>query len=259
MEYKYICLDIIPLSPFATEPVSDTFFGQICYMLYMQGYDIDDILKDYDSDPFLVVSDFFPMGYISAQQMPAKPSEEINVYELAARKTLKKKNKLKLESLISGGSLTIEKNGLIKETVDLSESGENWRVIQYDVVRAHLNRITGTTLDEEFAPYSNVEYNYTAKNGHFYFKIYLYIKKITRYNMIHMFFSLIFSISALLFLTGLLSGDFVIDKALNGMILVVSGVVMGVIKMKVAHLKRQRYSHLTDNESISDFGRRNRF
>lgn len=71
--------------------------------------------------------------------------------------------------------------------------------------------------------------------------------------MIHMFFSLIFSISALLFLTGLLSGDFVIDKALNGMILVVSGVVMGVIKMKVAHLKRQRYSHLTDNESISDF------
>lgn len=176
MEYKYICLDIIPLSPFATEPVSDTFFGQICYMLYMQGYDIDDILKDYDSDPFLVVSDFFPMGYISAQQMPAKPSEEINVYELAARKTLKKKNKLKLESLISGGSLTIEKNGLIKETVDLSESGENWRVIQYDVVRAHLNRITGTTLDEEFAPYSNVENNYTAKNGHFYFKIYLYIK-----------------------------------------------------------------------------------
>lgn len=177
MEYKYICLDIIPLSPFATEPVSDTFFGQICYMLYMQGYDLDEYLKDYENDPFFVISDFFPMGYISAQQMPAKPSEEINVYELAARKTLKKKNKLKLESLISGGSLIIEKNGQIKETVDLSESGENWRVIQYDVVRAHLNRYTGTTLNEEFAPYSNIEYSYMAKKGEFYFRLYLYVKE----------------------------------------------------------------------------------
>lgn len=176
MEYKYICLDIIPLSPFATEPASDTFFGQICYMLHMQGYDIEDILKDYESDPFLVVSDFFPLGYITAQQMPVKPSEEINVYKLAERKKLKKKNKLKLDELIKNGSLTIDKNGLIKETVDLSESRENWRIMQYDRVRARINRITGTTLDEEFAPFSNIEYSYTAKNGEFYFRIYLYIR-----------------------------------------------------------------------------------
>lgn len=177
MEYKYICLDIIPLSPFATEPASDTFFGQICYMLYIQGKDIEDILKDYDSDPFLVVSDFFPMGYISAQQMPVKPPKKINIYDLAERKKLKKKNKIKLDELIKNGSLTIEKNGLIKETVDLSESGENWHIMQYDRGRAHINRITGTTLDEEFAPFSNIEYSYNAKNVQFYFRVYLYIKE----------------------------------------------------------------------------------
>lgn len=177
MEYKYICLNIIPLSPFATEPASDTLFGQICYTLSLMNKDIDIMLADYEKDPFLVVSDFFPMGYISAQQMPVKPSDEINISKLAERKKLKKKNKIKLDELIKNGSLNIEKNGLIKETVDLSESSENWCIMQYDRVRAHINRITGTTLDEEFAPFSNIEYSYNAKNVQFYFNLYLYVKE----------------------------------------------------------------------------------
>lgn len=176
MEYTYISLDIKPVSAFASELSSDTFFGQICYMLYMQGYNLDEYLRDYENDPFFVISDFFPMGYISAQQLPSKPVSKLNIYNLAKRKTLKNKNKIKLDNLINNGILTIEKNGLIKETVDISNTHYNWKEYKYDVLKAHLNRFTGTTLDEEFAPYSNIEYRYTSKKAEFYFRVYLYIK-----------------------------------------------------------------------------------
>ena len=80
-----------------------------------------------------------------------------------------------------------------------------------------------------------------------------YIKIITLYNVIHMIFSLSFFIFALLFLAGILSGDFFIDKVLNLIVLVLSGIIMGAIKIKVTHLKHQRYHYLVDNESIPDF------
>ena len=80
-----------------------------------------------------------------------------------------------------------------------------------------------------------------------------YIKKITLYNIIHMFFSLFFFVSVLLFLAGFLSEDFFIDKKLNLILVVLSGVAMGAIKIKVTHLKYQRYHHLADNENIPDF------
>ncbi len=177
MKYTYISLDIKPTSSFASELSSDTFFAQICYMLYMQGHNLDEYLKDYENNPFFVISDFFPMGYISAQQMPVKPASEINVYDLAKRKALKNKNKIKLENLISNGILTIEKNGLIKETTDISTTDDSWKNYKYDVVKAHINRAAGTTLNAEFAPYSNIEYRYTAKNNNFYFRVYLYVKE----------------------------------------------------------------------------------
>ena len=80
-----------------------------------------------------------------------------------------------------------------------------------------------------------------------------YIKKITLYNIIHMFFSLVFFVSVLLFLSCFLSEDFFIDKKLNLILVVLSGVAMGAIKIKVTHLKYQRYHHLADNENIPDF------
>ena len=80
-----------------------------------------------------------------------------------------------------------------------------------------------------------------------------YIKKITLYNIIHMFFSLVFFVSVLLFLAGFLSEDFFIDKKLNLILVVLSGVAKGEIKIKVTHLKYQRYHHLADNENIPDF------
>ena len=80
-----------------------------------------------------------------------------------------------------------------------------------------------------------------------------YIKKITLYNIIHMFFSLVFFVSVLLFLAGFLSEDFFIFKKLNFILVVLSGFVLGAIKIKVTHLKYQRYHHLADNENIPDF------
>ena len=80
-----------------------------------------------------------------------------------------------------------------------------------------------------------------------------YIKKITLYNVIHMIFSLVFFISVLLFLAGFLSTDFFIDKKENLILVVLSGIAMGAIKIKVTHLKYHRYQHLADNENIPDF------
>lgn len=80
-----------------------------------------------------------------------------------------------------------------------------------------------------------------------------HIKTITLYNVIHMIFSLCFFIFALLFLAGVLSRDFFIDKVLNLIVLVLSGIIMGAIKIKVTHLKHQRYHYLAHNDNISNF------
>lgn len=80
-----------------------------------------------------------------------------------------------------------------------------------------------------------------------------YIKKIALFNAIHMLFSFVFFIFALLFLASWLSRDFLVDKTLNIIILVLSGVAMGVIKVKVTHLKHQRYHYLTHHEDVPEF------
>lgn len=172
MDNTYISLKIIPLSPFATKPSSDSFFGQICYMLFLNGYNLDDILCDYENNPFLVVSDFFPMGHITAPPMPLKPSGEINVFNLAKRKTLKKKNQLNIEELLKNQQLIINENGLINETVEDTNS-----IIHTNyITRASINRELGSTTKGKTASYSSIEYEYSAKNSEFYFQVYIYVK-----------------------------------------------------------------------------------
>ncbi len=172
MDNTYISLKLIPLSPFAIKPSSDSFFGQICYMLFLQGYNLDEILYNYESDPFLVVSDFFPMGNITAPQMPLKPSDKINIFNLAQRKILKNKNKLNIKNLIDNKVLTINTNGLIDEMVEDEDSV----IYSNYITRASINRELGSTTKGKTASFSSVEYEYTAKNDNFYFQVYLYVK-----------------------------------------------------------------------------------
>lgn len=159
----YFKLMIKPISPFITEPVSDTLFGQICYTLSLMGENMEDILKDYDKEPFLVVSDMLPMGYALKPQEPAALSENINVNTLAGRKSEKNKNRVYIDDVIKNGKITAVHN-------------PTWTIEHYNMTHASINRFTGTTSKGEHAPYNIIEYYYNTKNNtDFYFDLYIYV------------------------------------------------------------------------------------
>lgn len=102
---NYFKLMIKPISPFITEPISDTLFGQICYTLSLMGENMENILKNYHEEPFLVVSDMFPMGYALKPQEPLAPLENININTLASRKIEKNKNRVFISDVRKNGKL----------------------------------------------------------------------------------------------------------------------------------------------------------
>ncbi len=169
---QYLRIKIRPTSPFITQLVSDTIFGQICYTLSLMGKDIDKMLSNYETDPFLVVSNFFPLGYASKPQMPIKTPKDINVYKLADRKKEKKQNKVLLDDVRKSGKF------LLKNNKQSSEDIVGYKVTKSSVVHAYINRMTGTTDDNSCSPYTNVEHTYGAENNEeFTFDFYMYVKE----------------------------------------------------------------------------------
>ncbi len=163
---EYLRIKIKPTSAFATKPVSDTFFGQICYTLSLMGTELDEILFNYDTDPFLVVSDFFPLGYAFNPSYPIVPEETLNIAKLANRKKDKDKNRILIETVIGKGKVLDE---------DLSEP--KWKVISEDITHVYINRLTGTTSEGNFTPYNLVDYSYSSLDAtDFTFDIYIYVK-----------------------------------------------------------------------------------
>ena len=63
---------ITPQSNFATTLRGDTLFGQMCWSLrYRFGNErLEQLLKEYETKPFLVVSDGFAKGYLPKPKMP---------------------------------------------------------------------------------------------------------------------------------------------------------------------------------------------
>lgn len=159
----YIKLIIKPISPFITEPVSDTLFGQICYTLSLMGENMEKMLKGYDEDPFLVVSDMFPMGYALKPQEPLRPVENMNINILAGRKIEKNKNRVFISDIIKTGNIT--------ETYL-----PTWTTKQYSMTHASINRFTGTTSKGDHAPYNIIENYYSSTvDTEFYFDLYMYV------------------------------------------------------------------------------------
>jgi CRISPR-associated protein Csm4 len=64
---------IKPQRAFATPLKGDTLFGQICWMLrYLYGNDrLTALLEHYDTRPFMIVSDGFPVGYLPKPTLPS--------------------------------------------------------------------------------------------------------------------------------------------------------------------------------------------
>ena len=55
---------ITPLSSFGTTLKGDTIFGHICWAICLKNKNrLNELLKGYEKEPFLVISDAFVSGY----------------------------------------------------------------------------------------------------------------------------------------------------------------------------------------------------
>jgi CRISPR-associated protein Csm4 len=89
---KLYKVPIIPTSDFATTLRGDTLFGQICWAIFYKfGKDeLSKLLKSYreGEEPFLVVSDAFPKGYLPKPKMPSRFLDEKSEDKKLNRKKL---------------------------------------------------------------------------------------------------------------------------------------------------------------------------
>ena len=156
--YKYM---LKPVSSFVTYPASDTVFGQICRMLEYDGVDLNELLANYESDPFAVVSNMLLNGTGSAApeiKEQYKGSRSEKVAQMKERKKRKQKNCVLITDIL---------NGIIDNAFSISAS----KTVQ--IVRNSISRSSGSTDKEGFAPYSVSETFYRADAR---FHLYVYVK-----------------------------------------------------------------------------------
>ena len=156
--YKYT---LKPVSPFVTYPASDTVFGQLCCMLKLMGEDLNELLHDYESEPFVVVSNMLLNGTGSTvpkikEQYEGKRAEK--VAQMKERKKQKQKDCVLITDVL---------NGIIDNVFSISAS----KTAQ--IVRNSISRISGGTEGEGFSPYSVFETFYNADAC---FHLYVYAK-----------------------------------------------------------------------------------
>lgn len=144
-----LTLTLKPLSAFGTLPLGDTLFGQLCWLLREHEGEakLTELLQDYTTgNPFAVVSDAFPCGYVPR---PTVPMHFFHKDENADRKAVKKKVWLPLDAIQKPFADWLD----VCEAKDFLEE----HLQQHNSI----NRTTGTT-GEGFAPYTLDQYWYKA-------------------------------------------------------------------------------------------------
>ncbi|WGE83005.1 type III-A CRISPR-associated RAMP protein Csm4 [Actinobacillus equuli] len=139
---------LTPQSAFGTPLVGDSLFGQLCWVIANRfGQDrLTELLKGYtDQQPFMVVSDAFPKGYLPLPTLPSKfwkTSEE----HKNDRKKLKKVQWVKFEDT-QQQAVAFWQESAVNANFKLEKESQE----QYHNT---INRQTGTTGEEGFAPYA---------------------------------------------------------------------------------------------------------
>jgi len=172
-------------SGFATPLKGDTLFGHICWQA---AYDrnlfnssIEDLLAEYERRPFIVVSSAFPKIYKGDREFYAfkKPDLPLDmIFDLTSmdkaeiirqRKALKKRRWMivaKTESIHSIKDLEFLDNedlfkraadGLPEETVREFSFNSASFIVDFSQPHNTINRLTGTTGEGMFAPYSTIQ------------------------------------------------------------------------------------------------------
>ncbi|MBI4843635.1 MAG: hypothetical protein HY809_04840 [Nitrospirae bacterium] len=173
-------ITIKPLSGFGTPLKGDTLFGHICWQAAYDeglfGMSINKLLADYAANPFMVISSAYPKlddGY--ALKRPDIPLDMLfnfsgnNTEDIIARRKEFKgrrwmyvKNGQRITSLKSNGLYYSDEQLFKKlsETKDtetlrqLKKRGVKSFISDYTQPHNTINRLTGTTGEGQFTPYS---------------------------------------------------------------------------------------------------------
>ncbi len=145
---------ITPTSNFITSLKGDTLFGQICWAIrYKYGEErLEELLKEYETKPFLIVSDGFASGYLPKPTLPSSLLNE-NSDE---KKQNRKKIWLTLENLQNGNYNQAITNEMASN-IDKTQA----------IVRNSINYQTSTTGGDGFDPHSEVEQSLSKKDIYF--------------------------------------------------------------------------------------------
>jgi CRISPR-associated protein Csm4 len=155
MMMKLYKTTITPLSNFATSLKGDTLFGQMCWAIrYTFGNErLETLLSNYDSSPFLVVSDGFVSDYLPKPSLPHMLLGE----DSDDKKTNRKKIWLTLQDLQTGNFINAKTDDEVKNNLKTVSTVKN-----------SLNYKTFTTDDSgTFAPYSENESFISPKDIYF--------------------------------------------------------------------------------------------
>ena len=151
---KYYRITVEPKSAFGTPLKGDTLFGQLCWALLNRfGEDcLQALLHDYTARPFMVCSDGFPHGYLPR---PALPVSFFAMAKDEDRKAVKGKRWVPVAELNTPAPQWLNKARSDAELV----GADNVREQPHNSV----NRLTGTTGEGMFAPYSQSQIWYQTE------------------------------------------------------------------------------------------------
>lgn len=173
-------ISIKPLSGFGTPLKGDTLFGHICwqaaYKEELFGMNIDRLLADYATNPFMVVSSAYPKlnnGY--ALKRPDMPLDMLFRFEgqskvdiIRNRKEFKRKRwmfirngqritSIKTDGLYFGDEQLFKELSETKDTEtqrNIRKKGIKSFISDYTQPHNSINRLTGTTGEGQFAPFA---------------------------------------------------------------------------------------------------------
>jgi CRISPR-associated protein Csm4 len=147
-----------PRTAFGTRPLGDTLFGQLCWTLrHRHGENrLNELLDGYtDGNPFAVLSDALPAGYLPRPQLPGVLYDEVPGLDRKAAKRL--------------AWLPWERQGEpVREWLRHCRPASD---IAGAAPEAHpqphnsLHRLTGTTGGEGFAPFTMTQHWYGSRRG----------------------------------------------------------------------------------------------
>lgn len=145
---KQITANIQPLTAFVTPLKGDTLFGQLCWAIrhnYGESR-LNQWLAAYKEQPFLVVSDPFPAGYLPRPAVPSRLSGADNL-SASERKADKKRRWVAVSALQQPLS---QWHSLACSDTDLYQQSLHKATVQ---THNTLSRLTGTTGEGQFAPF----------------------------------------------------------------------------------------------------------